>query len=423
MDANRGRSPSASRQQNIRHSTSASPHPQQLPTNSNNYLANDTTAAQQNNFLNAHAASGAFADSFTQDYSQQAQYSLGPTFTDFDQQQQQQNGAIANHTFLQSTQDLTGTSNPADSDAFPSFDFNQTNFDQNTSLDPSLLSADLDPTNALELLSAQTNSNGTLDPMAATMSSHSPTPPHLFNDMNKRHSGSPSPHASPNFAQAQPNYQMNRPRNVSESLDPSSAMFPQGQSNEWMGMGAYRSHKRTPSDNVSDISSNHASPYLNTLDSFDAANAHSSPLLNPTSDPTFNDGLGLQQFSLNENQQPFSHSPGHSPGHSPHLMPQPQHALPQFTADNNFGLTSNMNGQFVPQNNGLEMFPGVGQEPFPSLNNGNNGQGASPGELGQADHMSPPEINIDFAPPSRVPTDNMRQENSQDALSPPLRSE
>ncbi|KAK4496549.1 hypothetical protein PRZ48_012529 [Zasmidium cellare] len=412
MDSQRGRSPSAG-QTNIRHSTSASPHPHQLASTS--YLADDTTAAQQtnNNFLNAHGASGPFADSFTTDYSQQAQYSLGPTFTDFNQQQQ-------NNTFLQNAQDLSGNTTTADSNAFPSFDFNQTNFDTNTSLDPSLLSADLDPTNALELIAAQTSTNGTLDPMATTMSSHSPTPPHLFNnDMNRRHSGSPSPHASPNFAQAQPNYQMNRPRNVSESLDPSSAMFPQGQSNEWMGMGAYRSHKRTPSDNLSDISSNHASPYLNNLDSFDAANAHSSPLLNPTSDPTFNDGLGLQQFSLNENQQPFSHSPGHSPGHSPHLMPQPQHALPTFTADNNFGLTTNMNGQFNQQNNGLEMFPGVGQEPFPSLN---NNQGASPGDLGQADHMSPPEINIDFAPPSRVPTDNMRQENSQDALSPPLRT-
>jgi transcription factor CRZ1 len=155
-----------------------------------------------------------------------------------------------------------------------------------------------------------------------------------------------------------------------------------------------------------------------TLDSFDA-NAHSSPLLNST-DPTFNGGLGLEQFTLNETspQNPVQnyHSPGHSPHISPRLMPQ-QQALPQFTANDNFGMGMNtdVNPQFGNQSNGLEMFPGAGQEPFPSL----NFQGADPGN---ADAMSPPTISVNYAPPT-MPTDHPRPSQDGEALSPPIRCE
>lgn len=412
MDHTRGRSPSAGHNAtHIRH-PSASPRPS-LPTASTNSfaLADDSAGSATHNHsnpsfasgLNAHATSGQFLDpTFTADFSQQAQFGLGPTYSDFSSSQQPLSN-ISDQALLQS-QGLEDVS--PGSSAFPAFDFNQSvPFDQSTSLDPSLL-------NDIDLLASQAGldtSSNALDPMATMTQSHSPTPPHLFTQDGRRPSGSPSPHASPRFQQAQ-YAQMNRPRNQSVSLDPSSAMFPQG-GNEWMGMGGYRSHKRTPSDQHSDISSNHAtSPYMNTLDNFD----HSSPLLNPSQDASFNDGLGLQQFSLND--QNGYHSPAHSPGHSPHLMPQPQQALPQFTPDNNFGLSSNSINGHYGQNGGLEMFAGTGQEPFPTLNT----ESSSPS--GRADHMSPPEINIDFAPPSRVPTDNMKVENSTDALSPPLRS-
>lgn len=415
MEQNRGRSPSARHANHIRQHTSASPHPPTLASSS--YVTGDTlsSATPQTTFPGLNTP-GAFGDpSFTQDYTQQAQLGFGPTYTDYEQQQaqpqqqQSQTNNVTNHTFLQAQGRSPADTTNSAPNAFPSFDFNQTGFDQNTSLDPSLLSADLD------LLPTGSENVGILDPMATTLSSHSPTPPHLFNnDMGRRSSASPSPHASPRFPQAQPNnFGMNRPRQVSESLDPSSALYPQGQGNEWMGMGAYRSHKRTPSDNLSDISSNHASPYMGTLDDM---NSHTSPLLNPTSDPSFNNGLGLDQFSLSEHQQFASHSPGHSPGHSPYLAPQQQQTLPPFTAENNFGLNPTSNGRFVQPQNGYDMFSGMGTEAFPSLN-----QGGSPGEFGQADHMSPPEINIDFAPPSRVPTTNMEDANSADALSPPAR--
>ncbi|KAF7194567.1 C2H2 finger domain transcription factor crzA [Pseudocercospora fuligena] len=403
---NRGRSPSAGQQpSHIRHSASASPHP---PTLASSFGGDDTSSATHttngsasNTFATGLNSSGQFADpSFTTDYAQQAQSPFGTAFPDFQQQQQQQTNN--SNTFFQ-------TQNSAES--FPTFDINQPNFDQNGGFDPTLLTTDINPASLDSLpADADLSSNQTLDPMATMAQSHSPTPPHLVADQNRRMSGSPSPHASPRFAQA--NYQMNRPRNVSESLDPSSAMFPQG-ANEWMGMNAYRSHKRTPSDNHSDISSNHASPYLGNLDSFDA---HSSPMLNASNDPNFNNDLGMQAFTLNDQQaQHFSHSPGHSPGHSPHLMPQPQQMLPQFTQQDAFGLGTNMNGVLPQQPNGMDMFPGTGMEAFPQLNN----DSSSPG--GRADHMSPPEINIDFAPPSRQPTDNFKQEKSEDALSPPAR--
>lgn len=411
MDRGRSPNPGKATAQHIRQSTSAEPHahppPYTVEPDNGSGTPFDlhnisTTADTQFAGLNQHATSGAFGDTtLTQDYSQQAQaqypFTDASAFTypqsQSQQQQQQQNFAF----------DTSGASD----NQFPSFDLpTNDGFDQTASLDPSVLS-DFDGS-SLGLLTPGTDfTNTTFDTMASTMQPLHATSPHLLN------SGSPSPNASPRFQNGsfQQNITMGRPRGVSESLDPSSAMFPQGQG-EWTGMGGYRSHKRTPSDNLSDISSNH-SPYMPTVDNFDVQ-GHSSPLLNSSQDPAFNDGLGLQQFSLNENQQ-FNRSPGHSPGHSPHIMPQPQHALPPFTAENNFGLNANMNIFHNSQRNDIDMFPGTGQEPFPSLNT----QGSSPG----ADHMSPPEINIDYAPPTR-PVDNMgRAESSQDALSPPQRCE
>ncbi|PIA92601.1 Transcriptional regulator CRZ1 [Cercospora beticola] len=418
MDAHRGRSPSAGQTSNhIRHSTSASPHPSPLASSfdgaANSATLQNTSLTTDAFATGLNVTSGQFSDpTFNTDFSSQAQFGLAPTYTAFPDQSQQQTLAnnTSNHNYLQSQgfQDPNGVSS-----AFPTFD---ANFGSSSSLDPNVLDG-VDPS-GLDLLNQQpgtnTTINQTLDPMAAMTQSHSPTPPHLFAEQQARRlSGSPSPHASPRFQQASYAQQMNRPRMNSESLDPSSARYPQGGSNEWQHMGAYRSHQRTPSDNLSDISSNHAaSPHIGTLDAFE----HSSPMLNPAQDPTFNTGLGFENFNLNEQQQQF-YSPGHSPGHSPHLMPQSQQTLPQFTADNNFGLTSTMNGQFNTQNGGLEMFPGLGQEAFPAANLDNQSPGG-----GMADHMSPPEINIDFAPPSRVPTENMGIEKSADALSPPIRT-
>ncbi|KAF2771356.1 hypothetical protein EJ03DRAFT_342386 [Teratosphaeria nubilosa] len=394
----RGRSPSASgRASNIstaRPAHSASPHPPFDPSFAGH---NATLSTDQLKGLNAQAALSS------------------------------QTSDITNHTFLQSAgvhaqggfggsnnvspSALSQTNSPSnnDSSAFPSFDINQTGFDQNGSLDPSLL--DFDPTSA-NLFQPQQGTEGSLDPMA-TMQSHSPTPPHLLPDMGSRQSGSPSPHASPNFQQ--PGFgNFNRPRGTSESLDPSSAMYPPG--NEWAGMGAYRGHRRSPSDKFSDISShsNQNSPYIQNLDTFE----HSSPMLNSTQDPTFGGNVDLQSFNLNENHMPQTQtfiSPGHSPQPSPRLMAQ--QSLPPFTAGNNYGLNVGMNGHFAQQNGSGDMFPAMGQEAFPPLNNH-----TSPSEFGAADQMSPPEISIDFAPAGQNPVENVRPGDNVDALSPPSRA-
>jgi hypothetical protein len=448
MDPNaRGRSPSASNNSHIRQTPSGSPHP---PYNQSfadsNLLSTDPFHNLSNTAPSAH-----FHDpSFTRDFQQQADYSLGHfnTNSTFQTQQQapivpSQNNDISNHTFLQSAHGgdnpygfnqpahninhltpgaISSQSSPspgangANINGFPGFDFNQTSFDHNTSLDPALL----DP-NGLDLLQPQSSQlDNSLDPMAATsFPSHTPTPPHLLPDMGHRQSLSPSPHASPNVQQAgfQNMNHMGRPRGASESLDPSSAAYSQGNGNEWLGMGGYGAHQRSPSDQLSDISSAHNSPYLQTLDSFD----HSSPMLNPSTDPSFSDGLGLGQFSLNDGHNPSQsyYSPGHSPHISPRLMPQ-QSGLPPFTADNNFGMVPAMSGQFVQQSDGPEMFPSYGQDSFPPYGN----QPTSPSDLGAADQMSPPEISIDYAPPAKQNNVNPRPSRSigdGETLSPPLR--
>ncbi|KAF2117597.1 hypothetical protein BDV96DRAFT_489453 [Lophiotrema nucula] len=227
----------------------------------------------------------------------------------------------------------------------------------------------------------------------ATTQAHSPTPPHLLQPgMNNQ---SPSPHASPNLNQGafhSPSHSRHA------SLDPSAAYGQQG--NEWGGM-QFRGHRRAPSETYSDVSSAHASPYLGNHDSFDHDNP--SPLLHAQQDPALFQDPVMQfgQFNLND-----THSPAHSPHISPRLMPQ-QQPLPQF-GSGNFGISNN---QFDQQ--GMNVYQG--QEPFPTINQGI--------DVGQADTMSPPEINIDFAPPSRQASFEPAKPGHQgDALSPPDRS-
>lgn len=177
-------------------------------------------------------------------------------------------------------------------------------------------------------------------------------------------------------------------------------------------MANFRQHRRTPSEAAfSDVSSAHASPYLTQQDSFDTDQP--SPLLNAQNDPQlFQDPvMRFNQFNLNESNSHIS--PGHSPHISPRLIPQQQQALPHFQPDS-FGLGQNMVGQYQQQNMGA--YQNQGPEPFPSLNQ------PMP-EFGHADAMSPPEINIDFAPPSRQASfEPPKPEHQIDALSPPDRS-
>jgi hypothetical protein len=392
----RGRSPSAG-QHLQRHSPSPSPHapyqhhlsagfnpslplhdPASLPAFDNNQFLN-TTQSQQ--FPQQPALDQSFLQA-SQSLSHHSTPHFGP---------QGSNSNLAPDAL-----DIANN-NPDFNSFFAGNDLNQVN--------PPYLGSTLDP----QLL----EQNQSMNQMATTQA-HSPTPPHLLPTMN--HHKTPSPHASPNMNQV-PFPSPGHSRNA--SLDPSAA-YGQPPGSEWGNMANFRGHRRAPSETYSDVSSAHASPYLVQQDSFE--DTQPSPLLNPQADPQlFHDPvMQFGQFTLNDGTTQHI-SPGHSPSMSPRLLPQQQQqqqqqhqqqALPQFQPGT-FGLEQGMNHQYGQQ--GLGVYPNPGPEPFPSLN--------QPGpDFGQADAMSPPEINIDFAPPSRQASfEPPKPEHQADALSPPDR--
>lgn len=142
--------------------------------------------------------------------------------------------------------------------------------------------------------------------------------------------------------------------------------------------------------------SKHASPYLSTFDAFELS--QSSPSLNAQEDAV------SMNVSIDENRAAHEsyQSLGHSPRISPHLVPQ-QQRLPQFTTEDNFGMSHSLSS--LPQSD-FEMFPS------PS-------KARSPSDLGHAYQMSPPEINIEFAPPAT----NKSSIRNQEIFRPPAPSE
>ncbi|KAF2086156.1 hypothetical protein K490DRAFT_74695 [Saccharata proteae CBS 121410] len=420
MDQHRSRSPSAGHQANIRHSGSPSPHAS---------YQNVSGLGLEQSFV---PDQGAFSNSFNTQLnsaSNRNSFDLSSHFLSPDQSQQfPQQPAIANHTFLQAQNLPPASSSPqfgTQSDIYSqgllaqsgaggnNGDFDAQYFQgnsscQNQSIDSSFL---LDP----ELLDVQQSQEHSIDPtsLMSQMSTHaqSPTPPHLLQPDMQRHASN-SPHASPNIPQgAFPSPGHSR----QTSLDP-SAVYGQPQGSEWNP--SFRGHRRAPSDTYSDVSSAHASPYLGNSDSFDP-NDNRSPLLGAQQDPAmFQDVLHFGQFSISDNAS--QQIPGLTPSHSPHISPRlgPQQSLPPFTAANNYGLAPAMNNHFGSQQ-GMDMFPGMGQEPFPALQHEDSaGYGGGPSEA-----MSPPEINIDFAPPSRQQSfEPPKPDPTANALSPPDRN-
>ena len=289
--------------------------------------------------------------------------------------------------------DLTNTANP-DFNSF--FQPNDPYLGQ--TLDPHILDT--------QSQSQSVNPSDLMQQMAATPH-NAPTPPHLLPGMNSHHQ-TPSPHASPSMAAGQyrkPGHSRNA------SLDPSAAY---GQTSEWGQMagasfGGPRSRGGSDAGYSDVASSAHNSPYLHQHDSFD--NDQPSPLLHAQHDPQlFQDPVpGFDRFNLNNSNAHLSAA--NSPHISPRLLPQNQQALPQFQPET-FGLSQSMN-PYAPQ--GVNGFSGQNSEPFPSLNQ------PMP-EFGHPDAMSPPEINIDFAPPSRQASfEPPKPEHQLDALSPPDR--
>ncbi|KAI5285280.1 DNA-binding transcription factor, partial [Ascosphaera aggregata] len=213
------------------------------------------------------------------------------------------------------------------------------------------------------------------------------------------------------------------------SLDPSTAAYMSNQpSTDWQGLlsephfRTHRSHTRAPSE-VSDVSSVPHSPFLQH-DAFDYDNSH-SPLMSASDNPFADNTLGMESFTLSDFQRS-------SYDVSPNLMSQ-QPSIDMTTSDSNFLLVANSNtnhqhhhhhhqqqqqAAVFPQRNDTYMNNGG---PPQSLDNPNSlSQNVVAGDMGQAARMTPPSINVEFAPPSRQASFGPKPEASGDTLSLPM---
>lgn len=198
------------------------------------------------------------------------------------------------------------------------------------------------------------------------------------------------------------------------SLDPSTAAYLSAQPNsDWqsvMSAPAFQNHRRAPSE-VSEVSSANHSPYLSQHE-YDGIDNNASPSLTPQNDPTlYDNALGIESFTISEQQQQQqAFSPLHSPYISPRLMPQQNVDMDP----NSSYLSGNVNSQFPAAP--TEMY-GMSTEDMMAMNGG-------AADIGQASQMAPPSINVEFAPPSRVPSFGPGKPAGADfdSLSPPAMS-
>lgn len=204
---------------------------------------------------------------------------------------------------------------------------------------------------------------------------------------------------------AGPYYTPQHSRNT--SLDPSSASYFTGHSHpDWQsvaGNPSFQSHRRTPSE-VSEASSVTHSPFMSQRESFDGVENNPSPLLAAQNDPNlYDNSLGFDSFTLSDQRQQSGLSQGQSPYISPQLMPQ-QGA--DMAPDGRYISGSSVNPQYsIPP---TDVYANETEE------------GIAPGDLGQASHMAPPSINVEFAPPAKDSSFGASKPATDlDSLSPP----
>ncbi|KAK5796702.1 hypothetical protein VI817_005986 [Penicillium citrinum] len=196
------------------------------------------------------------------------------------------------------------------------------------------------------------------------------------------------------------------------SLDPSGTTYLSAQPTaDWgsvMNNVAFQGHRRAPSE-VSEVSSANHSPYLSQHEYDPSIENNASPSLAPQNDPALYDNqLGIEQFTLSEQQQGFS--PLHSPYISPRLMPQQGGDV---VPNNGAYLNANTTSQFPPAPTDMYSMPGESLQLNQVLDNGMT-------DIGQASSMAPPSINVEFAPPSRNPSFGpSKPATDLDSLSPP----
>lgn len=354
----RGRSPSAGHQQqpHIRNTHSPSPHPYQSPDASIGLGIGLESSSCNPNFNNQDS------------------------FNDFN--------PSSSNPFLNTSQSQPFPHQQAVTDTIP-FDPNQDFSQSQQSFSQSLLGADFNSAGDFSLFPQTTQagqfnttqyfpdisqnnasilSSNDIANMNSPQTHHSPTPPHML----KNEPG--SVHQSPYNHQQQfsPGHHSRH-----ASLAPEAALLP-GQI-DW-NQTQFRGHRRTPSD-ISDVSSNAASPNLSCHDGFDHSEHGHSPMQRPQ-DSFFDGVMGLNNFSLSDANR-NSRSPSHSPHISPRILP---HQMPDNAQLNQPMVLSAPYQNAPPVGYPMqpEEFPPLPQEPSMEQ------------QIPQG--MAPPSINIDFAP-------------------------
>ncbi|EAW08042.1 putative C2H2 transcription factor Crz1 [Aspergillus clavatus NRRL 1] len=206
------------------------------------------------------------------------------------------------------------------------------------------------------------------------------------------------------------------------SLDPTAAYLTGNAHTDWQAVmnnsNAFQGHRRAPSE-VSEISSAAPSPYLSQHESFDGVDNNPSPLLAAQNDPSlYDNALGIENFTLSDphHQQQRQHQHQHqgfSPAHSPYISPQ---LMPQQGQE----MIPNVPYLTAPTPNAQYPTPPSDLYPNGPEGMGNLAQGNLSGDIGQASQMAPPSINVEFAPPSRIPSFGPSKPAANfDTLSPP----
>jgi hypothetical protein len=433
MDQQRGRSPSAGHQSHI--NQVHSPSPQQYQENTNVAglgLGLDPSLDQQYSNSGFPQAQGIPAYSNVNNIfltSQGQQYSqasvIDPIFTqnqnfnqqpDFNQQfkqedsLQQNQGSLSPFNQQQPTfsQQLLGTDN------FNDFSLYSTPGTQGDQFDPNFYLNDPQQSTGQSI-----NPSDIMGELASPPA-HTPTPPHMLQP-DVQQSG--SAHHSPIFNQNP--YQRSPGHSRHTSLGPESAAFPHGQMPSEWGMlpPQFTTHRRTPSE-YSDVSVSSAAPSPNLVhhDTFESIDQHHSPLVRPQDPSVYQEVLGIGNFSLSDPQIHHGASPRHglSPAHSPAISPRlgPQQ-MPMINQQNAFMINAGMPNNGFTHSSAPEIYGDLSQDTFGQQNR------TGSQEMGQAQQMVAPEINVEFAPPSRQSSFEPPKPFpiNEDALTPPERGE
>jgi hypothetical protein len=425
MDQQRGRSPSGGQHQpHINHGQSQSPQNFQESINpvglglglqssnsSNNQqysngFSHDGLPAYDNNFLNTQQGQQFNQGSLLDPTFVQSQDFASPPA--FEQQFKQEN----NSTYGQQsyTDELLNTNN-----------FNQGDFNlygtpgaPGEQFDNSFYSNN----NGQQASGQSINPADIMSDRSSPQPYSAPTPPSLLHS-DSQGAQSSSAHHSPSFQQTQFPRSPGHSRNA--SLAPESAAYPNAQlPTDWSMVGGpqFTTHRRSPSE-YSDVSASSAaaSPNLPHHDTFDSIENNHSPLMNAQDPSLYQEVLQIGNFSLSDPQIQQGASPrrGLSPAHTPSISPRlgPQQ-VPMINQQANFMLSMDGMNNGYQQSSGNDMYNNQ-QDQY--------GQRIGSADMGQAQQMVPPEINVEFAPASRQNSFEPPKPGQfdQDALTPPER--